>query len=319
MKNNQRIENWSQYWLTSDNSSCVQGIDNEGSDIRTFWKEVADCLEDSSNILDVYTGKGAVIFTLVDYQIKKNVGLSNYVGIDISNISPNIDEKLKNKIVFTNQTSVYQMPFSDNDFDFITSQFGLEYDLNVKAGNEIKRVLKPHGKLYAVMHAQDSILASVAKEENEHLDFLFDEINGLGILESLVPYYVLLKNPANVAKLNNNKDALERRNNFNQMVNELEMLAQKSIAPNLIKNCLEIFHSILNEAKNNGKKATLLKILKLKQSLKDNYARNAELVEASYDLKTIENFCKEIKANKHQVKELFSNNRKVAWGLILEF
>ena len=100
------------------------------------------------NILDVATGTGD--FALTCYEILKPEKIT---GIDISEGMLEIGRKkikkagLQNKIELLNGDSEAIL-FEDNTFDAVTVAFGVRNFENLEKGlSEIKRVLKPGGKL----------------------------------------------------------------------------------------------------------------------------------------------------------------------------
>ena len=100
------------------------------------------------NILDVATGTGD--FALTCYEILKPEKIT---GIDISEGMLDIGRKkiikagLQNKIELLNGDSEAIL-FEDNSFDAVTVAFGVRNFENLEKGlSEIKRVLKPGGKL----------------------------------------------------------------------------------------------------------------------------------------------------------------------------
>src|SRR3546814_5678640 len=57
------------------------------------------------------------------------------------------------------------LPFDDNSFDLVTSQYGIEYCDDVRTTPEVARVLAPDGRVALLLHHADSRLAQVAREE----------------------------------------------------------------------------------------------------------------------------------------------------------
>lgn len=109
------------------------------------------------NILDVATGTGD--FALTSYEILKPEKIT---GIDISEGMLNIGRKkiekagLQDKIELLNGDSEAIL-FDDNTFDAVTVAFGVRNFENLEKGlAEIKRVLKPGGKLIVLEFTKPS-------------------------------------------------------------------------------------------------------------------------------------------------------------------
>lgn len=102
-------------------------------------------IKKNSTILDLCTGTGDII----DYILKQNT-IKKVIGVDFSFQMLKIARKrFKNnnnvKLINTNATG---LPFCNGTFDYITISFGFRnIKHKIKALKEIKRVLKPNGKL----------------------------------------------------------------------------------------------------------------------------------------------------------------------------
>jgi demethylmenaquinone methyltransferase/2-methoxy-6-polyprenyl-1,4-benzoquinol methylase len=110
------------------------------------------------NILDVATGTGD--FALTSYQILKPEKIT---GIDISDKMLEIGRKkiakagLENSIELLHGDSEAIL-FDDNSFDAVTVAFGVRNFENLEKGlSEIKRVLKPGGKLIVLECTKPSL------------------------------------------------------------------------------------------------------------------------------------------------------------------
>ena len=127
-------------------------------------------------ILDVATGRGAVLFPLVDAVGPKG----KVVGIDISReMLKETSQELINRSIQTaelNWMDAEQLSFPDQSFDFVFCGFALFFFPSMlKALSEFKRVLKPGGKL----------VVSTWGEDTELELFMNDEIHQISKVKSL--------------------------------------------------------------------------------------------------------------------------------------
>lgn len=119
--------------------------------IDVGWRKKAISLlkkDQPQNILDVATGTGD--FALMSYKMLRPESIT---GIDISEGMLEIGRKKIEKAGLSEKITMLQddsedLHFDDNTFDAVTVAFGVRNFENLEKGlSEIKRVLKPGGKL----------------------------------------------------------------------------------------------------------------------------------------------------------------------------
>lgn len=164
---------WDQFWSSGRGACCSvhDGVDY-AEDFSFPWIEFFADLQDSDSVLDLCTGNGAVLRAALEQS--ESAGHSVRLdGVDLSHIEPG---ETDGKITFHPQTSVTELPFDDHVFDYVTSQFGIEYAPLEEACRETIRVLKPGGRGRFVVHAKEGITAEYAERELADLDELIDDI-----------------------------------------------------------------------------------------------------------------------------------------------
>lgn len=124
----------------------------------------------NQRVLDVATGKGAVLFPLAE-----KIGPSGRVlGIDISEqmlkeASIAVEKRRLDRIELL-QMDAEQLDFPDNSFDVVFCGFALFFFPSVsKALSEFKRVLKPEGYLAVSTWGKDSELDALINKEIDSL------------------------------------------------------------------------------------------------------------------------------------------------------
>ncbi|WP_082001691.1 aminotransferase class V-fold PLP-dependent enzyme [Rahnella aquatilis] len=125
-----------------------------------------------ANILEVACGTGSITTCLYEELTKPlNIQLTatdlSKIAIDIAqNV---VSEDLKRDVTFQAGVDMANMPFADNSFDIIVCGFGLMFPPDkVKVAREIKRVLRPGGKIYGTVF-QYNELFDLARRESHKL------------------------------------------------------------------------------------------------------------------------------------------------------
>lgn len=158
-----------------------------------------------TDILDIGTGNGAL--AVLCYQYAASLRYSwGITAIDAADIYPqknkyediSINDAL-DYIEFFGETMIESTSFNDSKFDFLCSQFSLEYSNLKLALPECVRLLKPDGKLCAVMHSERSHIVLDSRMGLEVLDmFLIKSDIFILVEETLILAEELLKRGENV-------------------------------------------------------------------------------------------------------------------------
>ncbi len=106
------------------------------------------------HILDVATGTGDLAIALCKTQPKKITGLDISKGmLEVGHRK--IEAKKLTNIIDLQLGDSEALPFEDNSFDLVTVAFGVRNFENLEKGmSEIRRVLKPSGKLLVLEFSQ---------------------------------------------------------------------------------------------------------------------------------------------------------------------
>lgn len=174
---------WDHYWnLTGALSSFGDAELEFGypDKILEFWSDLV-ISEKNCNYLDLATGKGALAIWLQNRI--DNLGFCGKVyGCDLANINkdkitsknPSINESIK-KVSFDFNTPLEKLPYPDNTFDVIVSQFGFEYSDWSNSLPEAIRVLKENGKISLMLHTTESVITKDCRAGIKVLKWLIEE------------------------------------------------------------------------------------------------------------------------------------------------
>ncbi|AOE49052.1 class I SAM-dependent methyltransferase [Kangiella sediminilitoris] len=318
----ERKKNWSNYWKSNSIDSCSQGVKSTDSEIDTFWKDTAKSLNKDSQVLDLCTGRGDVVDKMISAQESAGKDISHYTGVDLSEIPSELAmSRFKShaqRVNLNYGTSVAALPYDDNKFDLVTSQFGIEYAVSKDSLIEIFRVLKNEGKLRLVIHHQNSILTKVAKEERSHIEYLIDESNFFDLAQKLIPVFAKLRNPANAEKLNKDQEAISLRSLFNNASKGILDRAAKSNHPDALKEVLSFTEGLFRVAREQGVKPAKDELSKYIDELKQSKVRMQELIDCAFTEEDIKGLEQQVNQLGHKIvktSELTSKSYIVAWGL----
>lgn len=142
---------WDSYWRDSRLYSAGVDSDPQIADaLEQQWAFIAAALPDGARVLDLGCGNGAASLAMLKAARKAGISVS-ITAIDSAAIDPPryVPEQaeLLGQIEFQPQTRMETLPFVNDTFDLVISQFGLEYGNTREVLPEATRVLKPYGLL----------------------------------------------------------------------------------------------------------------------------------------------------------------------------
>jgi SAM-dependent methyltransferase len=136
---------WDDYWENSASQGACLPCADAAIDgvLKAWWTEFADKLPPKARLLDLATGNGVVIERI---QAKRRDVRAT--GVDAAPKLP----KPKGKFQLRGGINIEQLPFGEESFDAISSQFGIEYSDTIRTLGHVGRLLKPGGLFGAVIH-----------------------------------------------------------------------------------------------------------------------------------------------------------------------
>jgi len=175
--NAQENKFWTEYWQTGAPVSCVASPEMEAH-LTFLWDEFVDGLADGSRILDLATGNGIVALNCKSRARTRKIHLQ-VDAVDAADINPKICVKdkgqLYREVSFFGGIQLEDLPFADDCFSGVVSQFGFEYADEGRAVAEISRVLMPGGQLRLIIHAQDGAVSRDIGKRLERLKSVLAE------------------------------------------------------------------------------------------------------------------------------------------------
>lgn len=173
---------WSRYWQYDRVASCMDGagLRNYGEEVAAGWRAFFEKLPPRSVVLDLCTGNGAIALLAAEVSRKTEKDLV-VIGVDRAEIDPKrhvtkFREDLE-RIEFTANVSVEELPFSSGSASAIVSQYGIEYSDLDRSLAEVGRVLSPAGTIRFVLHAADGSIAGEAARCAQDAEFLLEHVD----------------------------------------------------------------------------------------------------------------------------------------------
>ncbi|GAA0857699.1 class I SAM-dependent methyltransferase [Aliiglaciecola litoralis] len=152
-------EKWSDYWQNEGATGEVF-VNKDGhkhSALKQFWQHQVANLTSGDSLIDLACGAGSIFADLPE---------QHGLALSAADLSAVALQHLVAKFpqVETTVCSADDLPFDDNQFDMVVSQFGIEY-AGPEAFMEAYRILKPGGRMTVLCHIQDGYIDSKNKME----------------------------------------------------------------------------------------------------------------------------------------------------------
>lgn len=234
---------WSAYWATGGLHSCVGSFDgNYSGAIGEFWRGVFDDLPPGPlRALDLATGNGALPRMLFERR-GAEPGLE-VDAVDLAQLAPGWLEPGRHAALrFQSGVAMEDLPFPEDHFDLVTSQYGFEYARRDSALAEALRVLRPGGRLALVMHHADSVLVRVGRTELQNQQQLLAPDGLLPAAAAVLPWIARARAGQDPS---GEPEALAARTAYNAAIQALAEDIAASSAPDLLLEAREWVNRLL--------------------------------------------------------------------------
>jgi len=174
---------WSKYWKNGQLTSLPQDFqENYTGSIYDEWKICFDRLGTEAKVLDLCTGNCAIALLASKHSINENKAFC-ITAVDAANISKqNILEKYpQNKNLLENIRIISNCKIEEMDshlkleqFDLITSQYGIEYSDWKESSEQVFKLLKDGGEFSMIAHSGSTEIIKYMQIEKSDYYFLKD-------------------------------------------------------------------------------------------------------------------------------------------------
>ena len=154
--------------------------------IEPVWHDFTDSMPDGARLLDLATGNGVVALCCADRARARQLNVQ-IDAVDAAEISPPQQASdAAPKVRFQGGVWLEELPFGDDAFDGVISQYGFEYADEEPAASEVARVLRPDGRLRLVMHAEGGAVWEDINHRQERLSGVLTDDGLLTVVRDLV-------------------------------------------------------------------------------------------------------------------------------------
>lgn len=187
MSDGGRRQAWADFWTEghSGEVGCLAGAESElGSIQSALWRDFAVSLPRGARVLDLGTGNGVVLAQMA--QARKDLRLT---GVDSATSLPRPSGKLR----LMAGVAMEDLPFADDSFEAVVSQFGYEYGDTAQSAREVARVIAPEGSFLFLGHRLDGPIVAHNRARAEALLWaiqgsgLFDRARALASARRTLP------------------------------------------------------------------------------------------------------------------------------------
>ncbi len=151
---------WNAYWQAEHEESCVPSDGAGAAGIVGVWRTFFESLPPGSRILDLGTGNGSLAAVAAAAGKEQPFAID---AIDLAAIDPlrflPARRDLLRPVRFHGRVAMECLPFDDDAFDAVVSQYGIEYSDAQRSVAEALRVLAPGGRLRLLVHAGGGVLS----------------------------------------------------------------------------------------------------------------------------------------------------------------
>lgn len=274
-------DSWSRYWAKSPAHSLHGTFDADyGPAISGFWKNVCSHVAAGSSVLDIATGNGALPRMMLNWRNDLRIDAIDAADVAIHWQIPQGGARP----TFHSRVECEALPFHDNSFDLVTSQYGIEYSDLDRSLAEIARTLREGGMFAAIMHSADSTITSVTGEELGHVKLLLAEGGAMETLMAIIPLLSIAATAAGREQLDADAGARTIRERFNTAMGEVQASMVRASVPDILVEFLQWAPQVLAIASQRASPDDALRhCLEYKQQLEDAGERYRALLDATLD------------------------------------
>ena len=239
-----RQKAWSSYWASGVLSSCADSYQgNYRGVIAEFWGSRFEGLCGGNRVLDIATGNGPLPKMLLQRSpLEPPITID---AVDLADVAPDwLSLGQGSNVRFHPGTRMERLPFDDESFELVVSQYGIEYGKWPEALIESLRVCRVEGSLAFVVHHADSVLVDVGRRELLNHGLLKDRCGLFESARAVIPWLGVVRrgelDPGDRRSAEASKAA------YNRAMTEVQKEIDSSKVPDLLIEARHTIHQIVS-------------------------------------------------------------------------
>ncbi len=171
------MQPWDTYWSNNSQGDCfsLDGKSKLSQVLFDYWCEYFQHKGQGVRVLDLACGNGFVGKCAIHSATNLlAIGADNVLDIGQTEFQV---ESNNSRLKILTGIDIGQLKFAENEFDFIVSQFGLEYSDFASVIKTTVKQLKTNGEMNFILHNSGSELCQQSQTEVTLLNYLIDEIS----------------------------------------------------------------------------------------------------------------------------------------------
>lgn len=282
---------WGRLWQdgAADSFGATGHLSAAQTPLSGLWLREFAALPSHARVLDIATGAG-VLPRLLQHACKH--ATVECVAVDAAELPQTQLQQTSRpgqpQVRFHERVFAESLPFADNSFDLVTSQFGIEYAELPLALAQACRVLKPGGHLCLVMHHADGRPAALAREELQHSQWLLQTSDWPSAAREMLLPLSLIRSPADQLRLQTDPLLIAIRRRYDLALAVLQGRAAASAVPDLLHDVQAWVSQVFQTAAQQGQAEGLVAWQRLMALVADGAVRVQDLLDHVLDAARIE-------------------------------
>lgn len=314
-----RVQAWSDYWSSGALHSCAGSFQgNYGGALRAFWERVFAASPVAPRLLDLCCGNAPLAQLWLE--VAWPAGGGSLDAVDAAQVAPpwlaQLPLEARRAIRVLAGVDAASLPFPPASFDLCTSQYGVEY-VGPAALHEAWRVLRPGGRLAAVVHHHRSLPVRIARAELLEHEWLRDADGLLARAADMLEPMARSADAAGRAALQHDADARRRRERYDTALRALVARAAAARWPDVLHEVHAALAGVLRAARESGAVAGQEALATLHAGLARAQLRQRELVDCACDAAGLQALLAPCGEGPREIGEVaFDNGELAGWTVL---
>ena len=277
---------WSDYWAGGALHSCAGSFaGNYAGPIAEFWRSLLSELGAEPRLLEVCCGNAPLAKWICDNTDLLQQG-ATLDATDLADIDPpwlaGLAPSMRQRIQLHGGVDARALPFAEQSFDLAMSQFGIEY-VGRAGVVELARVLRPGGRLAAILHHREALPPRFGRAELEALGWLQRDQGLFDLAAQLIEPMARSRSAEGLLSLRSDAHAAAVRSAFNAELRALQNRQSDPLQAGLLDDVAQRILALMDLARSQGQEAAERELQAERQRWQAAELRQQELVDCALD------------------------------------